>query len=53
LNYFLDSIEDSLTRQILRLRYEESKKWAEVARLVGGNNTGESVKKICYRVLDD
>jgi uncharacterized protein Yka (UPF0111/DUF47 family) len=45
LEYFLDSIENSLARQILRLRYEESKKWAEVARLVGGNNTDESVKK--------
>ena len=51
LERYIASIPDSITRQIFTLRFAECKTWEEVADAVGGNNTGESVKKRCYRYL--
>lgn len=51
LNAYIDSAEDSLTRQILTLRYVNGLSWQQVADSVGGANTEDSVKKICYRYL--
>lgn len=51
LNEYIDSVEDSLTRQILTLRYVNGLSWQQVADSVGGANTEDSVKKICYRYL--
>lgn len=51
LNAYIDDVEDSLTRQILTLRYVNGLSWQQVADNVGGANTEDSVKKICYRYL--
>lgn len=51
LNAYIDGVEDSLTRQILTLRYVNGLSWQQVADSVGGANTEDSVKKICYRYL--
>lgn len=51
LNAYIDGVEDSLTRQILALRYVNGLSWQQVADSVDGGNTEDSVKKICYRYL--
>lgn len=51
LNAYIDGVEDSLTRQILTLRYVNGLSWQQVADCVGGGNTEYSVKHICYRYL--
>ena len=52
LNAYIDGVEDSLTRQILTLRYVNGLSWQQVANSVGGANTDKSVSKICYRYLE-
>ena len=52
LNAYIDGVEDSLTRQILSLRYVNGLSWQQVADSVGGNHTDKSVSKICYRYLE-
>lgn len=51
LNRYIDTIDDSLIRQIFRLRYVSGMTWQKVAKNMGGNNTADSVKKYCYRFL--
>ena len=51
LNAYIDGVEDSLTRQILTLRYVNGLSWQQGANSVGGANTEYSVKHICYRYL--
>ena len=48
---FLRCIEDTQTRLIFILRFVDLKCWSEVAKVIGGNNTEDSVKKICYRYI--
>ena len=48
---FIDSIRDEQTRMIFRLRFIRGLLWREVAEVVGGQNTEQSVKAICYRYL--
>lgn len=49
---WIDSIEDVYTQTILRLRFIYGLQWKEVASTVGGGNTAESVKMVCYRLFD-
>lgn len=49
---YVEAIEDGYLRTIYRLRFVECMTWTEVATAVGGNNTEDSVKKICYRFLE-
>lgn len=51
LNRYIASIPDSFTRQIIRLRFVDGLTWREVAQNVGGNNTEDGVKKVCYRFV--
>lgn len=51
LNAYIDGVEDSLTRQILSLRYVNGLNWQQVADNVGGANTEGSVKQLAYRYL--
>lgn len=51
LNRYINSVEDSLTRQILSLRFVNGLSWNQVAMSVGGGNTEGSVKQICYRFV--
>lgn len=48
---FFKSIDDVQTFQIFELRFKELLSWEQVAARVGGNNTKDSVKQICYRYL--
>lgn len=48
---FIDGIADSRTRLIFRLRFLCGCKWEEVASMIGGKNTIDSVKSLCYRYL--
>lgn len=51
LNRFISMIENDQTRMIFRLRFLRCLTWGEVAAVVGGRNTENSVKSICYRYL--
>ena len=50
LERYIQSIDDSLIRQIFQLRYIEGKKWEEVADKIKGV-TADSIKKQCYRYI--
>ena len=51
LESYISTIDDSLTRQIIFHRFVYRCSWQQVAQRVGGGNSAESVKKICYRHL--
>ena len=50
LERYISTIEDSLIRQIITLRFVDGLAWYQVAQQIGGN-TEDSVKKMCYRFL--
>lgn len=52
LERYIASVPDSLTRQIMTLRFVDGKSWAAVAMTIGGGNTEDGVKKICYRYVN-
>lgn len=49
---FIESVDNYQIRLILILRFVDAMEWKNVARAVGGNNTEDSVKKMCYRYLN-
>lgn len=48
---FIESIEDSLTRRIFRLRFIDGMNWVQVSLKVGGGNTPDGVRMIVNRHL--
>ncbi len=52
LERYIDTIEDDQTRMVFRLRFVHCMTWPQVAEAIGGRNTANSVKLICYRYLD-
>ena len=48
---YIQTIEDSQTRMIFRLRFIHGMAWKEVAAAVGGRNTESGVKNTCYRYI--
>ncbi len=48
---FISTIDDGCTKLIFRLRFVRGLTWKEVAGLMGGWNTEESVKSTCYRYM--
>ena len=50
---YIDTIEDSLMRQIMYHRHVLCMKWNEVAMVVGGGNTEDSVRKAHDRFLEN
>lgn len=50
-NEYIESIDDSLIRQIIALRYINGLTWEQVAASIGGNNTADSVRMLCDRFL--
>lgn len=49
---FFSEIPTEHLRKIFKLKFMDELSWAQVARKIGGNNTKDSVKKICYRYLE-
>ena len=52
LEEYIGVIKDDQTRMIFRLRFIHCMTWPQVAEAIGGRNTANSVKLICYRHLD-
>lgn len=50
---FIRSIDDDQTRLIFRLRFIRGLTWKEVAAVIGGRNSEDSVKMACYRYLNN
>lgn len=48
---YINSIDDSLIRQIIFYRYVSCMEWWEVAGSIGGNNTANGVRMACERFL--
>ena len=51
INEYVESIDDSLIRQIITLRHVNGLTWDQVAASIGGGNTGDSVRKMHDRFL--
>jgi hypothetical protein len=51
INRYINSVDDSLVRQILSLRYIGGMSWRKVAFSVGGRNTEDTVRMIHNRFL--
>ena len=51
INTSISAIEDNQTRMIFRLRFIHCMTWFQVADAIGGRNTVNNVKNICYRYL--
>ena len=51
LERYIAGIPDSLTRQIFTLRFVNGFTWYQVSAHIGGDNSEDSVKKICYRYI--
>ena len=51
INNFINSVEDSLTRQILYYRFGKCMSWKKVAYMTGGCNTEDNVRRIAERYL--
>ena len=49
---FINGIENVQTRTIFRLRFLRAMSWAKVAEVIGGRNTEDGVKTVCYRFLE-
>ncbi len=50
---FINNIPDSKTRMIVRERCLKDRKWGIVAKVVGGENTKGSVRKIYDRFMEE
>ncbi len=48
---YIGTISDSQTRLIFTYRFVKCLSWFQVSRRLGGNNTEQSVKMICYRYI--
>lgn len=48
---YINQIDDSLIRMIIKHRYIDRLSWQAVAFRVGGDNTADSVRKIAYRYI--
>ncbi len=48
---YISTIEDSQTRMIFRLRFLHGMTWGEVSDAIGGGNSEDNVKKVCYRYI--
>ena len=50
---YISTVDDYHVRYILLARFVDLMKWPEIAQKLGGNNTEDSVKKMCYRFLEN
>ncbi len=49
---WVESIDDSLLRQVIILRHVNGLGWRQVAREIGGGNTAESIRKLHDRYFE-
>ncbi len=49
---YIEGIPDDQARLIFRLRFLRGLSWGEVADVIGGGNTKDSVRMVCYRYLE-
>lgn len=49
---YIAGIDNSMIREVYRLRFIDGLPWAHVAAKLRGGNTAESVRKMCYRYLE-
>lgn len=52
LEKYIGTIKDDQTRMIFRLRFIRCMTWPQVAEALGGRNSADGVKHICYRYLN-
>lgn len=52
LERYIANVPDSLTRQIMTLRFIDGLSWRQVAACIGGGNTEDSVRKNCVRYIE-
>lgn len=48
---YINSIDDSITREVFFHRFYKLKSWKQVANSIYGNPSEDVVKKICYNYL--
>ena len=53
LETYINSIHDSFTRRIFRMRFIDGLTWGKIAMTIGGNQTSDSVRMICKRFLNN
>lgn len=53
LEQYIAGIPDSLLRMIFTYRFINGLSWRQVSESIGVRTTEESVKKLCYRYLDE
>ena len=49
---FISSVDDSMMRRIINLRFIEKMSWGKIANKIGGGNTEDSIKKAFYRFME-
>lgn len=49
----IESVEDSLTRQAIMLKYVNGLSWSQTAAHIGGGNTAEGLRKRVQRFFKD
>ena len=49
---WIAGIEDNTTRLVFRLRFIRGMPWKVVASVLGGRNSEDGAKSICYRFLE-
>ncbi len=47
----IGEVEDSITRQVLMLRYVNGLSWRKVALCMGGDNTSDGVRMVAMRYI--
>ena len=52
LERYIASVDDSLVRMAMTLRFLDGLHWQAVAMRIGGGNTEDSVKKMVYRYIE-
>ena len=53
LTRYINSVDDSLMRQILSLRHINGLSWVQIAFSLGGDNTADSVRMLHKRFLEN
>ncbi|MBQ2277770.1 MAG: hypothetical protein II333_04295 [Clostridia bacterium] len=53
LERYVNTVDDSLVRMAMILRFIDGLSWTAVAVQIGGGNTDDSIKKMVYRYLKE